>query len=357
MTLHLADLQMEARAAEVAVDLQDDKIRWIDLPPVLLPSPPHPPTDPLIAQAEAQVSNDKSLPKIFLMAGDEFSGDRAKSFLSKDCSLLEIGPHVVSRYKIGGPISPGLFGPVSANFVSLTNLSEIGQSWYEVAIARVDHYVEAWCSAQPSVTVLGLGLWDLILGRIGWTPQCASNGVFSAYILEHLNMFIESARRFSRRQSVDFEAWYARHRFIMLSLPTWFCLDDAFATRFTISPATYARFRKRAFKDMYKVAPNLWESHRAVVYTPRLPVADLQSAGDYYLLGPAYNKFYMAQVFAICARIVCRKPCCDLPSELDKVKKLLLGCPDDVGGMCGRYWARFMPQGVNFAELWELGHT
>ena len=76
------------------------------------------------------------------------------------------------------PLGPGLFGPVSADYVSFVNKSVIGQSWHQVSVACVDQYVSDWCKAWPDVTVLALGFLDVVLGYVLWTKDCVTPGVY-----------------------------------------------------------------------------------------------------------------------------------------------------------------------------------
>ena len=116
------------------------------------------------------------------------------------------------------------------------------------------------------VTILGLGLWDVVMGECGWTPQCARPGNYSDYYLRHLCLFLDRAREFCRLNHIDFEAWYHNHTFVCLSLPNWFQLTPELETPYTISPNTWTRFRKICFRDMYPIQTHLWDKYSAFFF-------------------------------------------------------------------------------------------
>ena len=155
-----AELAHQNLSAQVARSVEHKNIQWIDLHPTLQPAPDPLPQGSVVKEVESMVTMDKSLPTLFVMGSCEFSGDNLSPFINDDGSLISIAPHVVSRYVMGGPISPDLFGPVCGEFINLINMSYIGQSWREVAVFNVDKYVSAWCNTRPRSPfwVLGCGM-------------------------------------------------------------------------------------------------------------------------------------------------------------------------------------------------------
>ena len=164
-----AELNNQSLSQQVAKSIEHENVRWIDLHPVLLPTPDPLPSGDVVNAVETQVSPDKLIPSVFILGSCEFSGNNLDPFLNDDNTIMGIGPHVISRYVLGGPISPDtdIYRPVTAEFVKVINMSYFGQSWKEVAVTDADKYVSAWCEARPRVTVLALGLWDVILGECG----------------------------------------------------------------------------------------------------------------------------------------------------------------------------------------------
>lgn len=221
-----------------------------------------------------------------------------KTFTGTDGDSLSINPHQSLRWQVGGPISAGPFGPVA-----VINRSEIGQSWYEVTNSWSDKYVQDWVLAGPSVTVLGLGMWDMIMGHIIWTPECSSlRGFFSAYWLKIFEMFLVQARSYANTQWIDFDALLARNQFVVLPPPSWFSMTKNLETDHTISVSTWNAARKYMFRDFYAIQEELWERHSAIVFNPKLPNSSVMSFSNDHLLSPKFNKLYLAQVYQGCHR-------------------------------------------------------
>ena len=353
-----AELAAQTLSQQVAKSIEHENVQWIDLHPILLPTPDPIPSGTVVTSIEDQLSPDKRIPTIFILGSCEFSGNNLNPFLNEEKNLLGIGPHVVSRYVLGGPISPDteIFGPVTAEFVKVVNMSFIGQSWKEVAVTDVDKYVSAWCEAKPLVTVLGLGLWDVIMGDCWGTPECAKKGNYSDYYMRHLCLFKDKAREYCRVHYINFEAWFSAHTFVSISLPNWFQLTPDLETPHTISPATWAKFRKICYRDMYPIQEHLWDNHSVFFFHPDLPVKKLKTVGDCYLLGPKYNRLFIAQILNVVARIVCIRPKCRVPNDFALMRKHLLTGPRTEEGKCGRYWARFLSKGVSLMNMYDLGH-
>ncbi|CAL4071610.1 unnamed protein product [Meganyctiphanes norvegica] len=336
----------------VADNLKSPILQWVDLPPGLFPKPDRPPEWASIEKGEITVSPDKKLPGIFVMGGCEFAEGQLLPFTNSDESVIGLGPHEVAHYKLSGPIG-GLSGPFSTTYATLVNRSVIGQSWHEVAVVDVDSYVAEWCKAKPAVTVLGLGLWDIVMGNVAWTPQCATPGLFGAYYTSHLRMFIDRAREYSRKIDSDFMAWFCDHTFVCLQVPNWFAMTPELEGEGTIDTATWERFRARCFRDMYPLQTTLWKDYRALVYHPNVPARMLKTQGYNYMLGPKYSRLYVAQVLAVVAKIVCRRARCRVPNDFQAMREHLLG---GKAQDCGRYWAWFLPEGVSFEDAYLRGH-
>ena len=351
-----AELAAQSLSERVAKSVEHMNIQWVDLHPTLQPAPKPLPLGSVVKEIESKVSPDKSLPTLFIMGSCEFAGNNLDPFVNEDGSLISIAPHVVSRYVMGGPISPDLYGPVTGDFINLVNMSYVGQSWKEVAVFDVDTYVSAWCKAKPQVTILGLGLWDVVMGECGWTPQCAKPANYSDYYLRHLCLFKDRAREFCRKNYIDYEAWISSHTFVCLSLPNWFQLTPELETPYTISPAAWTRFRKVCFRDMYPIQTHLWEKHSAFFFHPDLPAKLIRTRGDCYLLGPKFNRLYLAQILAVVAKIVCIRPTCRVPNDFALMRWHLLASPAQGAGKCGRYWARFISKGQTLIDMWSNGH-
>ena len=363
MAAHLEDNELLHQRMLVAQNVARITLKWVDLPPELFPKPPLPPNGEEVQDIESSISPDKVMKRIFVMAGDEFSVngggfDRWGSFTNKEGNLVTIEPHIVTRYQRGGPVTTGIYGPVTAGFAPLYNASYPGQTWNEISKAQVDTYVSKWCTIRPSVTVIGVGIFDVFIGLVGWTPECVSPGIYREYYLEHLNLFINRARDYCRLNRIDFEGWYVHHKFVLLSIPSWVSLTEEMVSKYTISIKTWNKFRKICYKDMYPIQPMLWDNFRAVFFNPEMPNAELHTVGQCYLLGPKYSKLYIAQVLAAVARIICVRPYCQVPKEFRLMRTHLFHCPDEEEeeGKCGRYMCRFVPAGLRFQDLLDRGH-
>ena len=363
--LHAEDLFYEARASELADAVQHRTVRWVDLPPVMAPAPDRPPSGEEVIKVEELVSPDKLMKKVFLLAGDEFSDWQLDSFSSKDGMLLSIAPHAVNRYVKEGPISAELYGPVMADFVLVTNMSKPGQSWYELSVASLEDYVAAWCDCQPSVTILCLGFWDVVLGKVAWTPESVSPGVYGRYVLYHLDLFLNEARRYCFRNRICFDGWMCNHRFLYLGLPAWLSLTPDIESSFTIAASTWRRMRQFMYKDIYALEDLMWSKYRMVTFNPQVPSALLGTSGVYFRLGRRYSRYYVAQVLSALAKLVCVRPACQLPADLQSIKDHMWDrTPRDDRRReiltsvrsCGAYWAHFMPIGITFQQMYNLGH-
>ena len=143
--------------------------------------------------------------------------------------------------------------------------------------------------------------------------------------------------------------------FILLSLPSWFTLTTEMVDVDTISVATWERFWKVCFRDMYPLQTHLWQQYRAIYFHPVLPARKIRMVGDLYLLGPKFSKLYVAQVLAVVARVLCHMPLCRVPNDFGLMREHLLGSQNREVGMCGRFWAKFRPVGVSISDLWERG--
>ena len=319
------------------------------------PLPNRPPRSEIVSPAESLCSPDKLLATVYILGGNEFADNKIATFTNEEGNILSIGPHFVSRYQLGGPISHGLFGPVKASFVKVINRSYVGQSWYEVTCADYESYVGEWSESCPSVTVVSLGLWDVLMGRCGWTPQCARKGMFGTYFLDCLEHFLARAREYCRCNGIDFAAWYSHHTFIFLSLPNWFTLTPELETPFTISVATWSRFRRICYTDIYPLQTHLWSKYRALYFHPEMPVNTIRTVGDCFLLGPVFSKLYLSQVFDKVARVLCISPGCRVPNDFKLMRKHVLGYPTAGDGSCGKFYAWFLPVGFSYMDLYNLG--
>ena len=101
-----AELATQSLSQQVAKSIEHENVQWIDLHPIMLPAPDPLPSGNVVNAVEAQVSPDKTIPYIFILGSCEFSGNNLDPFLNDDKSLMGIGPHIISRYVLGGPISP-----------------------------------------------------------------------------------------------------------------------------------------------------------------------------------------------------------------------------------------------------------
>ena len=364
--LHLDDLFFEQQASVTAHAAARQGIRWVDLPPRVLPEPARPPIGEDVLGVEAIVSPDKRIPVVYIVGSCEFSEWQLDPFLNADNSLLSVAPHSVNRYLMEGPISHGLFGPVSCDFVRVVNKSVAGQSWHEISVAAVDQYVADWCDASPSVTVLALGVFDAIMGHVAWTAEAVRPGIYGEYVLQHLELFLTRARMYCYRHRVDFEAWMVQHHFLLLSVPAWATLSEDMVSKDTVSVATWKALRPLLFRDMYKLESLLWAKYNAIVYCPWLPLEVLGGDGVFYRLGRRYSRLYVAQVLNVVAEVVCVRPACKLPHDSKAMKALLADRPsgdalrDEVLAklpVCGPYFAWFVPQNSTFRQMYQQGYS
>ena len=363
--LHEADLFYEGKARETHLALERHALCWVDLPPYTQQAPSRPPKGDEVKVVEESVTPDKRLKLVYVIGGCEMASWQLDPFLNEDGSLLSVAPHRVNRYVLGGPVDPGLFGPVSADFVRFVNKSVIGQSWHEVSVASVDRYVSDWCDSRPDVTVLCLGFWDVVLGLVVWTKDCVTPGVYGRYVIRHLELFLTCARHYCYRNRIDYDAWMVGHTFLLVSIPNWAQLTPDIVSRDTISIETWQHVRRRCFVDMYDLEKLLWAKYNAIVFTPKVPVESLGAQGYFYMLGCRYSRLYIAQILAVVAKVCCVRPACRLPADCKAMKCLINDRPcrdkarEDVLrqlGTCGRFFARFVPIGKTFREMYELGH-
>ena len=304
--------------------------------------------------------------------GREFGENQLETFCNKEQNLVSVSPHMCARFRMEGPLGPGkLCGPFQANFCPIINRSYPGQSFQEVVVASGEEYVSEWCTAKPDVTIVGLGLWDIILGHVAWTPECVKPGVYGTYYLYMLKLFLDKAKAFCTQNRIDFEAWFCKHTFVCLSIPAWFDLTPALVGEGTISVKTWDKLRRVCFRDMYPLQPHLWQDFRAIYLCPDMPSTHLRTTGISYLLGPSYSKKYISQVLAVAAKLLCARPKCRVPNDFKLVKSHLLGIPVDslnlfgkpqsdlvevaMGAHCGKFLARFLPSGTSFQQLWDGG--
>ena len=215
----------------------------------------------------------------------------------------------------------------------------------------VESYVSDWCDARPAVTVLSLGLFDVIFGEIGWTEECARRGNFSDYYLRCLDLFLDRARDYCRRACIDFEAWFSAHSFVALAIPNWFKMTVFMESPFTISVSAFDQLRGVCFRDMWPLQPHLWLRYRMVYFHPKMPTALIQELGDFFVLRPLYNRLYIAQVLDKVARLLCIRHVCRVPNDFREMRKHIFGCAVGDRGKCGRYWARFIPEDSTYLEL------
>ena len=363
--LYAEDLFYEAKASETAAAINHRVLRWVDLPPMMAPQPDRPPSGAAVKRVEEKVSPDKLIPKVFLLGGDEVCDGQLASFCNEDETLLSIAPHGVSRYLEEGPIDTEPFGPVLADFVMVHNKSQPGQTWYEVCIGHVESYVADWCECQPAVTVLCLGFWDVVLGKVAWTPESVSRGVYGRYVLYHLDLFLHEAKRYCFKNRISFEGWQVKHKFLFLGLPAWLAMTPDLESSHTISTSTWRRMRQYMFTDIYALEDLMWAKYRMVTFNPQVPSALLGTSGVYFRLGKRYSSLYVGQVLSAVAKLVCVRPACQLPMDLKSIKDHLWDRPpkDDRRRevltsvrACGAYWAWFVPIGKTFRQLYHLGH-
>ena len=374
LTLHGDTLFFyEEKSREIKEVVAHHTVRWVDLPPVVYPSPPRPPNGQGVVSLERTINPASQMPSLYVLGGCEFGENQLASFCNKEQNLVSISPHMVCRYKMDGPLGPGkLCGPFQANFCPIMNRSYPGQSFHEVVVVSGEDYVKEWCTAKPDVTIVGLGLWDIILGHVVWTPECVKKGVYGDYYLSMLTLFLDKAKTFCTQNRIDFEAWFVGHTFVCLAIPAWFELTPDLASREgTISVKTWEKLRRVCFRDMYPLQNHLWHNFRAIYLCPDMPATHLRTTGVSYLLGPSYSKKYVSQVLAVAAKILCARAKCRVPNDFNLVKSHLLGIPEDnlnlfgepqsdlvevaMGAHCGKFLARFLPSGTSFQRLWDGG--
>ena len=370
------DLYFDQQAKLIAKELARPSLLWVDLPPNVHPVPERPPDGEGVFAVESIVSPDKRMPLVYLLGADEMACDQLVPFLNEDKNLLTIAPHVVNRYQAGGPISNDIFGPVSAGFVKVINDSNIGQSWHEVSVVCADEYVRRWCDAEPKITVLCLGFWDIVMGHVAWTPESVSSGVYGRYFLYHLDLFLSRAREYCRSIRKDFDAWMVHHRFLILQVPNWAQLTPDLETPYTVSINTWKRMRRVSYKDMYELESLLWVKYKAILYCPQIPLGSFGQQEQHFRLGEKLSRVYVAQVLAKVAKMVCARPCCWLPSDFAGMKDVLYehslarrsavppkrkrkwelmavrgGVPAEKLGSCGKFFAFFLPKGKSLRDL------
>ena len=363
--MHMDDLFYGDVARDVVNELTDKTIRWVDLPPYPLPQPSRPPKGAEVLEVEKVISSDKRMKLVYFLGGCEMAGNQLDPFMNGEKNLLSIGPHAINRYAMEGPLGPGLFGPMTGEFVRVINKSVVGQSWHEVSVASVDRYVADWCEARPSVTVVSLGFWDMVMGHMAWTPECATQGVFGSYYTAQLNAFLLHAKRYCFTNRINFDAWYVDHSFIFISVPVWARLRPEMVSKYTISVKTFTTLRRVCFRDMYPLEATLWRDYRGFVFNPKVPVDQLHANNCFYTLGPKYSRLYIAQILSVVAKFVCVRPACRLPTEHLFLKDHMLDRPSKIRArkkflsqvvQCGPYFAWFVPQGSSLREMHELGH-
>ena len=247
----------------------------------------------------------------------------------------------------------------------MTNKSVAGQSWYEISVASLEEYVADWCECQPTVTVLCLGFWDVVLGKVAWTPESVRAGVYGQYVMYHLDLFLGEARRYCFSNRINFDGWQVNHKFLFLGLPAWLALTPDLESKYTIDASTWRRMRQFMFKDVYALEDLMWHKYRMVAFNPQVPSALLGTAGVYFRLGRRYSRLYVAQTLQAVAKLVCVRPACQLHMDLESVRDHLWGRePKDVRRRevltsvrsCGAYWAFFIPTGMTFRQMYHLGH-
>ena len=361
------ELFFEKKAKEFAVELARPFITWVDLPPILHPSPSRPPHGAEIVELQEKVSPDKRLGMVYVIGADEMAFNQLDPFLNEDKTLLTIAPHSVNMYQANGPISNELFGPVGVDFVRVYNDSQMGQSWQEVAVTCADDYVKRWVDAQPSVTILCLGFWDCVLGLIAWTPESSNRGVYGRYYMYNLDLFLSKAREYCRSQRRDFEAWMSVHIFLILQIPNWAKYTRDLETPQTISVATWDRLRKHSYHDMYQLERVLWEKYNAVLCSPFIPHDLVSQQEEFFRLGEKFSRLYIAQILAKAAKLICVRPCCRLPPGLEYMKDVLyekalwakpsrgraVSLPKVELGSCGKFYAFFFKKGQTMKDFFH----
>ena len=76
-----AELNNQSLSQQVAKSIEHENVRWIDLHPVLLPTPDPLPSGDVVNAVETQVSPDKLIPSVFILGSCEFSGNNLDPFL------------------------------------------------------------------------------------------------------------------------------------------------------------------------------------------------------------------------------------------------------------------------------------
>ncbi|CAL4119794.1 unnamed protein product [Meganyctiphanes norvegica] len=296
----------------------------VDLPPFTGSDVRKPPSFMEFWGREKDVCRDRRVPAVAFIGADEFARGQLGRLSNMDETLISISPHVVPNFDPRVP----LFRENLQAFVRLHNFSLPGQSWHEVVAD--DDLIESWCGAQPRVTVLQLGLWDIVCGHMSWNADAPAT-FFAHYVRVQLREFVARAKDISVAKGLDpFDPWFTDHTFIFINLPPWFQYTEALEQPDTIRVEEWEPLRRNVYRAIRSIANLLWFEFHLVVLSPPMAGRPLCLNPETFLLQGDSTLRYVSLVMATVARILCRRFCCRrdlnamnsrsaivLPGELD----------------------------------------
>ena len=328
--MFLYDQERELARRALGNKMLADEYVCTDLPPYtnVGSQVTRPPSEIEFWEREENVNWSKRVPAVSIIGACEFAYGQLERISNPDGTLVSISPHTVPQFDSRHAWA----GPSSINYVRLFNYSVPGQSWKEVVVD--DELIVDWCEAQPSTTIIQLGLWDILCGHMSWNNDAGASE-FALYVTEQMQNFILRAQELSRERGLQpFSPWYRQHKWLFLNIPPWFKYHEGIQYRDMITPTVWTALRKNVYNAIRGHRATLWERFHCVPLSPRMDSSQVDTDEQGYLLSPDSSLRYVSCVFSVVGRLMCDNWRCSIDMSVCKQRNSLF-VPGQGG--CGQY--------------------
>ena len=312
--LHDTVIDFEKEKAKLRDSISSHDVNWVDLSSTR-PTTLRPGMESFFDDPEEP---SKHIKKVWCLGNEEFDPSRLAPFVSETAETFSIGGCSTQKWLLKMDSPTGLSsGPFPGTVVKFFNHSHQTLKLADFAESSSKNwYVDQFLAIRPAVTVLELGLYDALEGRIIREPGQAKAGVFSAYVRQKLDSFLWMVKDKSKRSKTLQDESVAQllkdHIWLFILPPCWYQhVEECMLPQF-VSPHVFQALRKYIYRDMGAERTKFWEEVKLWSYHPKMPkdAKDDALKGN-YVLGTRLNRYYLANVFNVARKLLCDRSCCN----------------------------------------------
>ena len=195
-----------------------------------------------------------------VVLGDQFTVNKQLSkYLSPDKQVFNLAPHEVVFRTPDNLLA-------KEHFVRMLNLSKSGLTLREAFRFAEGTAMHLWAACRPKVTVLHLGLNDVLGYHLVWDVADLRPGDFKKYLTGYLDIFLKRIEE--TLGGYNYSLWFSHHTFLIFTLPD--LGDFPPHNPLYMTSDFYFRARRCYNRGLVQAQAKLWRKYRAIVVKPAI---------------------------------------------------------------------------------------